>query len=169
MPKTYEPIATHTVSGSAVASYTFSTIPQTFTDIVVVGSVKLTTSSNSTVKFRVNSDTGSNYSYTYVQGNGSTTESGRQTSVTSGQFSAGGFAITEAADTFNPLIMNCQNYSNTTTNKTFLHRGNNSAAGTGLAISLWRNTIAVTSITIFPAAGNLDIGTTLTLYGIKAN
>ena len=60
------------------------------------------------------------------------------------------------------------NYSNTTTYKSNISRGNNAATGLDTMVTTWRNTAAITSIKIFPASGNMATGTIATLYGIKA-
>jgi hypothetical protein len=63
------------------------------------------------------------------------------------------------------------NYANTTTFKTVLIRANNSSTGVDLILGLWRKTPeAITSITIknTGTSSNFAIGSTLTLYGIKA-
>ena len=60
------------------------------------------------------------------------------------------------------------NYSNTTTYKTTLGRGSNVATDVEAIVGLWRNTAAITSITVAPSGGNMKTGTVLSLYGIKA-
>jgi uncharacterized secreted protein with C-terminal beta-propeller domain len=69
-------------------------------------------------------------------------------------------------------IINIQNYSNSTTYKTIIARWNNNAgtyASVGATASLWRKAPeAITSITVYDDAGNLNAGSTFTLYGIKA-
>jgi hypothetical protein len=153
--------------GSATNTISFTSIPQTYTDLVVVASVKATSGSNEVLRAQVNSDTGSNYSYTYVQGVSAGAQSGRASNSTLILAQAGNQAIDEATSTFSPYTLNFMNYSNTTTNKTILARG----AGTnqaGASVSLWRNTAAITSIRLFIAAGNFDVGSTFSLYGIKA-
>ena len=68
MTATYEKIATTTL-GSNQASVTFSSIPATYTDIVVIATGK--TSTETTLYFRFNGDSGSNYSSTDIYGDGS--------------------------------------------------------------------------------------------------
>jgi hypothetical protein len=58
------------------------------------------------------------------------------------------------------------NYSNTTTFKTMLNRSNVPSTGTGATVGLWRNTAAISSLTITSESGNLQSGSTFTLYGI---
>jgi hypothetical protein len=165
MPSTYEPIATQTL-GSATATVTFSSIPSTYTDLVLVTSSKKDTATAANEAIRFNSDTGSNYSYTLLEGTGSAAASGRATNSTS-------IALDDAAlvDTsnFRPAIVSIQNYSNSTTNKTILSRANNASRGVDAIVGLWRNTAAITSVSVILQGGsNFAAGSTFTLYGIKA-
>ncbi len=166
MPITYEPIATTTVTGSSVADVTFSTISGSYTDIVVVAQIKIESTTSATV-FQLNADTGSNYSYTVLTGTGAAANSSRVTNATYGIVDFNGFPPT-AANTFNAVIMSFNNYSNATTYKTVLSRANNAASGVDALVSLWRNTNAITSIKFFNTGANISVGSTFTLYGIKA-
>jgi hypothetical protein len=157
MPTTYDPIATTTL-GSAAASVTFSSITGTYTDLVLISDAILV-SGTGAARFRFNSDTGTNYSNTYVYGDGSTAASGRSTSQTSLDYT---FLGTSRSTT----VTSIQNYSNATTNKTLISRGNGGAIVIAY-IGLWRNTGAITSIEIIGSV-NFNTGSTFTLYGIKA-
>ena len=161
MAKTYEPIATYTVP-SATSSYTFSSIPATYTDLVcvVVGGVGAT--ADNSLYWRVNGDTGTNYSATRVGGNGTAASSYRQSSETAGLT---GFIGTTSPST---TIINLMNYANTTTYKTSISRGSYSAQNVGAFATLWRSTAAITSLTLFCPSQNLNADMMLTLYGLKA-
>lgn len=156
---TYTPIATTTL-GSAQSSYTFSSISGSYTDLVLI-IAGTTTTADGGYRFQLNGDTGTNYSWTQVGGNGSITFSNRGSNDTSMTLGRGG--STESVS-----VIQFQNYSNTTTNKTVLGRGNNAAAWVMANIGLWRSTSAVNSIRIAHESGNLNTGTTLTLYGIAS-
>lgn len=159
MATTYEPIATYTVS-SAQASYTFSSISGTYTDLVVI--VSGTCSAGSYLTFRFNADTGSNYSTTELYGDGSTAGSVRNSN--NNYMYIGAIRTTQSN-----ILSQIQNYSNSTTNKTVLSRTNNAATETKAVVGLWRNTAAITSIEVGTGGANtFQSGTTLTLYGIKA-
>lgn len=167
---TYEPIATTTL-GSAATSHTFSSIPSTYTDLIVVANVGASTDTE-VFSCRVNSDSGSNYSVTGLWGTGSGSgASQRATNETRMSLSRGiGVGTANAAMT---AIVYFQNYANTSVNKTVLARiAENSATypGTGAYVSLWRNTNAITSIQFFLANGTatFNAGSTFTLYGIAA-
>ena len=66
---TYVPIGTNTVSGTTTNLITFSSIPSTFTDLVLIDNGKFSASDNS-YAMTFNGDTASNYSYTYLLGSG---------------------------------------------------------------------------------------------------
>lgn len=163
MAKTYEPIATTTL-GSSAASYTFTSIPSTYTDLrLVINGLQTGTSGNPYIT--LNSDTGTNYSITVLSGNG--------TSATSARSSNAAFIYCGiTAEVRNTMIFmsttDLMNYSNTTTYKTVLTRAANASFGTDAIVGLWRNTAAITSITVDLDAGNWNTGSTFTLYGIKA-
>lgn len=162
MPSTYEKIAAYTVSGSSTASYTFSSIPATYTDLVVVTNSSQTSGQ---IYFRLNGDTGSNYSYTALEGNGTSGSSYRLTNRTL-------VYISYSGETFNSIqmngILNFQDYANTTTNKSFFWRSNDASLQTAAFTGLWRSTSAINSITLSSSVDNFIAGSTFTLYGIKA-
>jgi hypothetical protein len=158
MPTTYEPIATQTIS-SSVSSVTFTSIASTYTDLyLIINNLQLSTAGDTLIRF--NSDSGNNYSFTLLYGTGSSVASVRGTNNN-------GVRLVYD-DNFKPVIrVNIQNYSNTTTSKTVLLRADSASQNTELAVSLWRNTSAINSITLLNASGNIT-GGTYTLYGIKA-
>ena len=156
---TYTPIATTTL-GSAVSTYTFSSIPSAYTDLVLIASG--TVNSGSYFTFRFNSDTGSNYSETSMYGDGSSAGSTRNSNQT--YMLIGGIRTTQTT-----IITHIMNYSNATTNKTAISRSNNAAVEAATTVGLWRNTAAITSIQVGTGGANtFQIGTTFTLYGIAA-
>ena len=156
---TYTPIASQTLS-SAAASVTFSGIPQTYTDLVVVFAGSITTGFDA-INMQFNGDTGTTYSRTVLTGNGSNATSSRDSNATSMQI---GIMGTEQSSS----IWNVMNYANTTTNKTVLSRGNSSANSVRANVGLWRNTAAITSITITAASSTFISGSTFNLYGIAS-
>ena len=163
---TLVPIATTTL-GSAAASYTFTSIPSTYTNLVLVAS-GLTTSA-STTKLNVGNgsiDTGSNYSWTVISGTGSAANSYRESNVTYTQNER--YANWDTTNNANTIIQ-IQNYSNTTTYKTWLSKGNNAATGVDAIVGLWRSTSAINQVQISCTnATTFKVGCTFTLYGIKA-
>ena len=161
---TYTPIATTTL-GSATPSYTFSSIPSTYTDLILIAGNLNAASASNAFKMQVNGDTGTTYSNTYLSGNGSSTTSGRNSNADSLR----GF---DNPNIIGPAVVTAHfmNYSNTTTYKTVLTRCNAAGYSTTAEVNLWRSTAAINSIKIFFAASGNDIqaGTSFTLYGIQA-
>jgi hypothetical protein len=165
MPTTYEPIATTTLTTSAT-EVEFTSISGSYTDLVFVVQTKGTAQANTLLRVGNGSlDTGSNYSETFLSGNGSAASSARETNQTYYYFT---YASYHQSNTFNTSIHHFMNYSNTTTNKTILSRSNNPAIGTDAVVGLWRSTSAINIIRIYPANNSFDTGSTFTLYGIKA-
>jgi len=162
MAKTYEPIATTTL-GSAASSVTFSSITATYTDLILIGNITGQSSSGGLL-IRFNADSASNYSYTALNGNGTSASSSRASNQTEGSIS-----YTDSTTVPSSLITQILNYTNTTTYKTILSRAN-SNYGALSYVNLWRATpAAINRIDILTSGGyNLNAGSTFTLYGIKA-
>lgn len=168
MAMTYEPISTTTL-GSAQSSVTFSSIPTTYTDLILIASIQHT--SNSGDQLRVGNgsvDTGSNYSNTklYIASNSSASGSSgsNATSMDIAAVSYSGPTSTYYA----PLIIHFMNYSNTNKYKTVLARYSDVQEVSATAAS-WRSNSAINTIQLYPGSGiNYSTGCTFTLYGIKA-
>jgi hypothetical protein len=163
MPKTYEPIATQTL-GTATTTITFSNIPQTYTDLVLVANAA-TPTGGVVAAYRFNGDSGNNYSATRFGGTGSITFSDREANKNY----IAGTLLSSAATPTGVYIAHIMNYANTTTYKTALTRNNNPSAQVSMTAGLWRNTAAITSVS-FGAEFTADVrvDSTFTLYGIKA-
>jgi hypothetical protein len=158
---TYEAIATTTV-GSGVTTVTFSSITSSYTDLVIVVNASLT-APDSNLDYRFNGDTGANYSYTSLSGNGSSASSTRFSNATAGRLDNFGYLDT----TISTHIVQIMNYANTTTNKTTLSRGNNTANGVSASVNLWRSTAAVNSVSLISGVTFVS-GSTFSLYGIAS-
>ena len=163
MPATYEPRATTTL-GSAAASVTFSSISGSYTDLILVASI--TGVSVATDPWiRINSDTGTNYSWTWLSGNGGTAQSERGTNNSKLYYSA----ISTIQNNVQLVTFHFMNYSNTTTYKTVLWREADAGTETGATVGLWRSTSAISSIEIsLDSSRTYSSGSMFTLYGIKA-
>lgn len=158
------PIATLNGTGSS-ASVTFSNIPQTFTHLQIKANV-FTTASNYGLSLTFNGDTGSNYTYHRLSGDGSGTYSSAATSQTYSQF----WGISQGTDTTYPtnFILDILDYTNTNKNKTnriLIGKDSNGSGEVGLYSGLWLSTNAITSITI---SSGINFATTsrFDLYGI---
>ena len=156
---TYTPIATQTL-GSSAASVTFSSIPQSYTDLVIVVNGKAT-SSTPDMYVRFNDDSSALYSYTRMYGDGSSATSNRGSNQTLGY--TGNWDTTEQTIT----KIQIQNYSNSTTFKTWLSRSDCPRILTMAYACLYRSTNPITSITIGTGTQSMASGSTFSLYGIQ--
>ena len=160
---TYVALDKITVTGSAAASVTFSSISQGYTDLIVIFNGTGTSGSTNDIGLRLNGDTGTNYSNTLIYGSGSVAGSGRHTGLT---FFRGWYLSSTVQTT---CIFNVMNYSNTTTFKTVIGRSNISNAEVDAAVGLYRSTSAITSLSLTPQGGaSFTVGSTFSLYGISA-
>ena len=151
--QTYFPLANITL-GSSASSVTFSSIPATYRDLVLVSSISVTAGGNATISF--NGDTGANYSRVYMLGTGSSAISG---SDTSRQFTQ----VTTGLRTSN--ITQIMDYSATDKHKAVLVRDNNTTDGVVGYAFRWANLSAITSITITASFASTA---TFALYGISS-
>ena len=152
----------------SASSYTFSSIAASWTDLIAIMSCPGETGSSyyGALSFQLNGDTGTNYSTTTVEGNGTSAVSQRQS--TQSQTWASGFQATGSTISY-MIISNFMNYANASTYKTILNRASGAGMGTSSYVGLWRSTSAITSIKfIEPYGGQFNAGTTIALYGVKS-
>lgn len=163
---TYTPIATTTAAGGE-SSITFSSIPATYTDLVLICAARDTRSGvlSDSLTIQLNNDTGSNYSNTDVSGNGTTASSTRSTSQTVMRIAD---VAAGTSSEFGTSIVHFLDYSNTTTYKTVIGRGSVANEYVEARIGLWRSTAAISSIAILAQGGLATwvAGSTFNLYGI---
>jgi hypothetical protein len=166
MPKTYTPITTLTINNSTTTTLDFTSIPQTYTDLVLVCSYGL---SGGDLYFRLNNDggTGNLYSDLEIYGNGAT-------AGVSALSNRSGYYLNDQGITrpgpATVSIVNFLNYTNTTTYKNVLWRSSDSGVSVEAHVGSWRNTAAITSINfiMINVSGTITPGSQFTLYGIKA-
>lgn len=167
MASTYTLISSNTLSSSA-ASVTFSSIPSTYTDLVVRFSARMDSASFASA-MTFNSDTATNYSRTLLQGDGASATSSFTSSVASMLISFATDKSTDTANTFSNGEIYIPNYT-VSANKPvgwFSPNENNAiTAYIGAGAGLWRNTAAITSITL-NGNNNFVSGSSFYLYGIK--
>lgn len=157
---TYIPIAKTTL-GSGITTATLSSISNAYTDIVMVirGG-----GDECSLRLYFNSDTGNNYSVTLIAATGSAVNAGRQSNQNAILLDG----VYGATNVNTNTIVQLQNYSNTTTHKTVICRGNIPDDETVVGVGLWRSTAAISSINItaINGTGLWLPGSTITLYGI---
>lgn len=153
----YTLIATQTLVAPS-GTVTFSNIPGTFKDLMLE-SVSQSNDSTGDISIRINGDSGTNYSMTRLLGTGTSAVSDRSTNTTSW------FNIQSTSSQWNALAVHIMSYANTNVNKTALIR--NAASEVLTHSALWRNTGAVSSLTIFGrSGGNVLAGSTFKLWGV---
>jgi len=162
---TYEPIATTTLT-SAQQTITFSSIPSTYTDLRLV-IVAMATSGTIDTWLYMNNDTETNYSSTRLSGEGTTASSARITT------SSQPYDTNLASISTLPCLITHDIFSYAgSTNKTWLTTVSMDKNGSGVVhryVKLWRSTSAINRLDYTAAtATTFAIGTTATLYGIKA-
>jgi hypothetical protein len=163
---TYEPIETVTLNGtvSTVTLGNGGTIPQTYTDLVLVFNGGTASAGN--IQTRFNGDSNAIYSTVTLYGANSTPGSGGYANI---NVMYPGVAGSLPSTISSNAIIHISGYSNNTTFKNMLSRYNNANVEVDLTISTWRSTAPVTSITLYSYSGsNYLSGSTFTLYGIKA-
>jgi hypothetical protein len=151
-------LATVTLGASA-SSVTFSSIPATYRDLILI----VTASGGGEVdeRLRFNGDTGSNYSFVRMYGDGSTTVSSSTTTTYIRNIAFGLSAL-------HNVIIQIMDYSATDKHKTTLGRGNNASTNTIATAGRWANTAAITSIDYSFSSGSFPAGSTFNLYGVIA-
>jgi hypothetical protein len=166
----YESIATVTSSGG-VATLSFTSIPSTYVALQIRGSnLQSENGTTGTYGFGLsfNSDSGANYTYHSLVGDGATASSAGSVAGTPYQPIARYTRNSETAK--GAVIFDIHNYASTTQNKTVRGFGGCDMNGAGYLYGgsslLWLSTSAITSIT-FGGNGNWKTGSTFSLYGIK--
>lgn len=166
MAKTYDPIATQTL-GADQATISFTSISGSYTDLVLVvnGQSTIAGTGANGIRVRLNGDTATNYSQTGLFGNGTSAGSNRDSTIN--YMPLGEIGQTSGVNTTS--ILQFMNYSNATTYKTVLSRGNAANFEVNASVGLWRATpAAITQIDLTLSSGSYKAGSTFTLYGIKA-
>lgn len=153
--------------GAESSSVTFSNIPQTYRDLRLVVSVKHTNASRYTT-FRINSDSGSNYSAVQMFGNGSTAQSANYSN--GGQFVLANNYF-ESSSEFTVGTLDFLDYSATDKHKTLLWRSGLAGTVVNASSGRWASASAITTIFLDSTAGGSNTfvaGSTFTLYGVLA-
>ena len=172
MATTYKLISSVTVGGGGAASISFTSIPATYTDLVVLVSARSARSDDyrDELHIRFNSDGGNNYSNRILQGNATSTGSG-STSATDYIKKGTMPGATATANTFSNNLIYIPNYAGSTVKSVSRDEvtENNSATNNYLELSAgrWSGTAAITTITFTPEVSTFVQYSTAYLYGIS--
>jgi hypothetical protein len=160
--------STVTVGAGGAANMEFTSIPATYTDLIVVASMRsdaVAVSPN--VKLQFNGST-TGYSERLVFGNGSSASSANRASTEIIYIYGDGASAT--ASTFGSLNVYIPNYASSNNKSVSIdtvNENNATAATAGMTAGLWSNSAAITSIRLTPETGSFVQYTTATLYGIS--
>ena len=164
MANTYTLISSNVLSGSA-ASVTFSSIPSTYTDLVIRGSSRQTTGTYTSIFYTFNSIT-SAYSDTFLD---NVPSSSRDSSMAYGYLGKDSGSAT-TSNTFGSFEFYIPNYAGSTNkpSSSFAVSENNDATAQRINVvaNLLGNTAAITSVTM-SASVSFETGSSFYLYGIK--
>ncbi len=177
IPNSFESIATTTVGAGGAADVTFSSIPSTFKHLQI-RAIHRSEGSGTGVDWldiRFNSDSGSNYAYHYLIGDGSSPFAGANSSQSKILSALGQPNDGQPASVFGATVIDILDYASTTKNKTVrtlngLSNNQTSENFIGLSSGLWmNNTTAISSISLFNNTSANDIAqySHFALYGIK--
>lgn len=157
------------------ASFDFAAIPATFKHLLIVGQARSTNASPSQlIQMRFNADVGANYDYNEAFNR--TAGVGNRVAAANGFFVVGeASAALDAAASASPLEISIPNYSLNTLRKQFRAKGwaknNGDADATNFMIldaaGEWRSAAIINEVTLFQPAGNFDIGSLFSLYGLQ--
>ena len=164
MATTYK-LIDKSILGSTTASVTFSSIPSTYTDLVLKVSSRSDTSDVLTAVFISFNATTTNFSGKFLLGTGGAAVSGSLS-----RFTGHADAASATSNTFQNGEIYIPNYLSSNY-KSFsadsVQENNNTTAYSSLVAGLWTITDAITSITLTPDAGSFVSGSSFYLYGIK--
>lgn len=166
MPGSYESIATVDVGAGGVSSVTFSGIPSTYKHLQIRLIAQSNQSSTSGV-MQFNGDTASNYSNHYLSGDGSSAAAG---SLLSSFMYSNYIPSSSNTNVFGAGVIDILDYSDTNKYTTFRSLSGGDLNGSGIAAlysGSWRNTAAITSITLTRGVGLLSQYSSFALYGVN--
>ena len=169
----YESIATVTVGSGGSSSITFSSIPSTYKHLQLRWIAKTDRADTDDVVYMTfNSDTGANYSWHWMRGNGTAAIAGASTSASNIGIQYGASGDSGATNIFTGAVVDVLEYANTNINKTVRSLQGLDLNGSGwiyFESGNWRSTNAITSITLDQQYGtNFKQYSHFALYGIKS-
>ena len=164
-------VSTVTLS-SATTPITFTSIPQSGTDLLIVMSVRDTYASGTygtNINFRINS-TATGYVNRALYGTGSTTASSVGGTSTISGVTTLATSASATANTFSSISIYIPNYSATGAKSISLDgvsENNATGAAQDLVASSLSDTAPVTSFSIFAGGSSFEIGSSASLYTIS--
>ena len=159
------PLGMVQVGSGGAADVTFTSIPSTYTHLQIRGIINKSTAGDVAMRMSFNSDTGNNYTYHFLDGNGSSAIAGGSGNDLFDVF----YPISTTSSIFSGAIIDILDYANTNkykTSRVLAGTDLNGSGRFGLKSGLWMNTNAITSIKLNPSSGNFSQYSSFALYGI---
>ena len=156
---------------ASTSSITISNIPQTYKHLQLRVIGRSNRASNTdTLRLQANNDTASDYTTHGLYGDGSTAAAFAEVPQAFMQFYRIGGA-NAGTNTFGSIVIDILDYQNTNKFKTARGLGGSDNNGNGeiyLTSGLWRDTSAITSVSLFPGVGTtFNQYSSFALYGIN--
>jgi hypothetical protein len=176
MANTFTKIAAVTVGSGGAASMAFSSIPATYTDLVLKVSARGAANFNPrNFYLNFNSDTGNNYPFRFLYGNGASAASSNSASegFTSTAWIGYISGNTSTASTFGNAEIYVPNYAGSaykTISSDSVTENNATTAYASIHAAIWNSSSAITSIQLTCSnSENFAQYSTATLYGVKSS
>jgi hypothetical protein len=174
MANTFVLIASVTVGSGGAANIDFTSIPSTYTDLLLKVSPRSSVSGDTVFRIRFNSDTGTNYKWIRLVGNGAAASSQNQATFGAGYNTSlfGQQSLsTDTASTFGNSDIYVPNYTSANYKSASIDsvsENNSTTANAALWSGLWEDTASITTITLSSeGANNFAQYSTAYLYGIS--
>lgn len=162
------PISSTTL-GSSAASVTFSSIPQTYTDLVLRFTARCD-SGQTDFNLTINSDSSTAYSFTALYWGGTSIFNARSSNATSGALQLVADWSTATANTFGSAEIYLSNYTaamSKAISQFSVTENNNTTAYGDVSALLYRSNTAISTLQLTPPGANIVAGSTFHLYGVK--
>ncbi len=165
-------IGTVTLGSDNATLATFSSIPDSYNDLVLMLTARLDGTTARNIWIRFNGDSGSNYTYQYDSSTNATLSGGGAVTQSKGLIGYVG-STTQNAAAFTSVEVRIPAYRGTTFQKAWLATAYQLTSADGVSEAVqgkdsgrWKNTAAITQIDIVADSGSFKTGSYCSLYGL---
>lgn len=164
MAQSYQLLGAVTVGSGGLATISFTSIPQNYTDLLLVHSLR-ESGNSATAQITFNSSA-TNYTNKYLRGNGASATSSTQVSTFLETFDNYASSTASVFGSSSVYITNYTSSNNKSVSVDTITENNATTAYAQISASLWSDSAAITRIDITAGAGTFDQYSTAYLYGI---
>ena len=166
MAATYTPIMTYTVPSGTPSSVTLSSIPSTYTDLIIIINAG-TSNAGQNLQYRFNGDSTSLYSLSFIRyGAAGGADTAKVTNQSQPQMDSY-TQLAYAANRFSQYKIQINGYSNTNMTKPMLVQSG-SYVGADSTVHSYRSTSAINSVTFYAVNYGFTTGSIFSIYGIAS-